>query len=216
MVASGSIIGNYRVLKKIGTGGMGAVYLAEHPLIGKRVALKVIHRELASNRDVVQRFFQEARAVNRIGSEHIVEIHDFGQTPEGDHFYMMEYLVGETLAQVLGRDRAFDVMRALHIGAQIAQALGAAHGAGVIHRDLKPDNVMLVMRGGDRDFVKLLDFGLAKMFAAHSVVTTAVGVLLGTPQYMSPEACESKPEAAHFHSRRLEEHPEASCRTPAS
>ena len=187
MVASGSIIGNYRVLKKIGTGGMGAVYLAEHPLIGKRVALKVIHRELASNRDVVQRFFQEARAVNRIGSEHIVEIHDFGQTPEGDHFYMMEYLVGETLAQVLGRDRAFDVMRALHIGAQIAQALGAAHGAGVIHRDLKPDNVMLVMRGGDRDFVKLLDFGLAKMFAAHSVVTTAVGVLLGTPQYMSPE-----------------------------
>ncbi len=197
MIAAGATIGNYRVLKKIGTGGMGAVYLAEHPLIGKRVALKVIHRELAGNRDVVQRFFQEARAVNQIGNEHIVEIHDFGVTPEGDHFYMMEYLEGQTLAQVLTHERVFDVMRALHVGAQIAAALGAAHSSGVIHRDLKPDNVMLVAKKGDPDFVKLLDFGLAKMFAAHSAVKTAAGVLLGTPQYMSPEACESKPHVDH-------------------
>ena len=197
MIEAGATIGNYRVLKKIGTGGMGAVYLAEHPLIGKRVALKVIHRELAGNREVVSRFFQEARAVNQIGSEHIVEIHDFGQTPDGDHFYMMEYLEGQTLANVLSRERVFDVMRALHIGAQVASALGDAHGSGVIHRDLKPDNVMLVARAGDPDFVKLLDFGLAKMFAVHTVVKTAVGVLLGTPQYMSPEACESKPSVDH-------------------
>ncbi len=177
---------------------MGAVYLCEHPLIGKRVALKVIHRELAGNREVVQRFYQEARAVNQIGNEHIVEIHDFGATPDGDHFYIMEYLEGQTLASVLTREGALPVMRALHIGAQIASALGAAHNAGVIHRDLKPDNIMLLPRLGDRDFVKVLDFGLAKMFAAGAAnVKTAAGVLLGTPQYMSPEACESKPTIDH-------------------
>src|SRR5450755_5090603 len=106
---------------------MEAVYLAEHPLIGKKVALKVIHRELASNREVVQRFFQEAKAVNKIGNEHIVEIHDFGITPEGDHFYIMEYLEGKNLASVLGHEAVLDTRRALHIGAQIASALAAAH-----------------------------------------------------------------------------------------
>jgi len=178
---------------------MGAVYLAEHPLIGKKVALKVIHRELANNKEVVQRFFQEAKAVTKIGNEHIVEIHDFGQTPEGDHFYIMEYLEGETLAGVLAKETCLHVMRALHIGAQIAAALAAAHAAGVIHRDLKPDNVMLTLRLGDPNFVVLLDFGLAKMFvgAGQSAVKTAAGVLLGTPQYMSPEACESKGNLDH-------------------
>jgi serine/threonine protein kinase len=198
VIAAGQSIGNYRILSKIGTGGMGAVYLAEHPLIGKKVALKVIHRDLANNREVVQRFFQEAKAVNKIGNEHIVEIHDFGITPENDHFYIMEYLEGRTLAHLLAADRRLDVMRALHVGAQIASALAAAHASGVIHRDLKPDNVMLTLRLGDPDFVKLLDFGLAKMFAAgSSAVKTAAGVLLGTPQFMSPEACESKPGIDH-------------------
>ncbi|MGE5185299.1 MAG: serine/threonine-protein kinase [Acidobacteriota bacterium] len=198
MITAGQSIGNYRVLSKIGTGGMGAVYVAEHPLIGKKVALKVIHRELANNKEVVQRFFQEAKAVNKIGNEHIVEIHDFGVTPEGDHFYIMEYLEGSTLAQVLARHRVLDCVRALHIAAQVASALGAAHASGVIHRDLKPDNVMLTTRLGDPDFVKLLDFGLAKMFASGpSAVKTAAGVLLGTPQYMSPEACESRPGLDH-------------------
>ncbi|MDX2090796.1 MAG: protein kinase [Kofleriaceae bacterium] len=199
MFSAGHVIGNYRVLQKIGTGGMGAVYLAEHPLIGKRIALKVIHRELANNKEVVQRFFQEARAVNKIGNEHIVEVHDFGVTPEGDHFYIMEYIDGRTLASVLTRERAVPIMRALHIGAQIANALGAAHSCGIIHRDLKPDNIMLVQRLGDPDFVKVLDFGLAKMFQAGgaAAVQTAIGVLLGTPQYMSPEACESKRDVDH-------------------
>ncbi|HLL25042.1 MAG TPA: serine/threonine-protein kinase, partial [Kofleriaceae bacterium] len=176
---------------------MGAVYLAEHPLIGKKVALKVIHRELAGNREVVQRFFQEAKAVNKIGNDHIVEIHDFGVTLDGDHFYIMEYLEGHTLAAVLSRDKTIDVMRALHIGAQIANALAAAHASGVIHRDLKPDNIMLMPRLGDPEFVKVLDFGLAKVFAEASAVKTAAGVLLGTPQYMSPEACESKTAIDH-------------------
>jgi tRNA A-37 threonylcarbamoyl transferase component Bud32 len=193
LLSPGANIGNYRVLQKIGTGGMGAVYLAEHPLIGKKVALKVIHKELATNREVVQRFFQEARAVNKIGNEHIVEIHDFGISPEGDNFYIMEYLEGKTLASVLTHSAVLDVMRSLHIGAQIANALSAAHAQGIIHRDLKPDNIMLMQRMGNQDFVKVLDFGLAKMFqGGPSAVQTAAGVLLGTPQYMSPEACESK------------------------
>ncbi|HTJ43071.1 MAG TPA: serine/threonine-protein kinase [Kofleriaceae bacterium] len=197
-VEPGQFIGNYRVLQKLGTGGMGAVYLAEHPLIGKRVALKVIHKELAGNREVISRFFNEARAVNKIGNEHIVEIHDFGQSPEGDYFFIMEYLEGRTLAQVLTADRVFDVVRTMHVGAQIAGALGAAHAAGIIHRDLKPDNVMLTMRVGDPDFVKILDFGLAKMFMGDGATNlTAAGVVLGTPQYMSPEACESKRDIDH-------------------
>src|SRR5262245_16424317 len=145
---------------------MGMVFLAEHPHIKKKVALKVIHRELAGNREVVTRFLNEARAVNQIGNEHIVEIHDFGQTDDGEHFFIMEYLEGRTLAMELARTgRGLAVPRALHVGAQIASALSAAHSHSIIHRDLKPDNVMLVERLGDRDFVKLLDFGLAKFLA---------------------------------------------------
>jgi len=191
--APGQALGNYRILSQIGVGGMGVVYLAEHPLIGKKVALKVIHQELARNREVVSRFFREAKAVNQIGNEHIVEINDFGQTPDGDYFLIMEYLEGRTLADSLGAERVLAPERSAHIGAQIAAALGAAHHASIIHRDLKPDNVMLVPKLGDRDFVKLLDFGLAKMLAdGDANQLTAQGVVLGTPQYMSPEACESK------------------------
>ncbi len=192
-IAPGQQVGNYRVQARLGVGGMGVVYLAEHPIIGKKVALKVIHRELSANREVIGRFYQEARAVNLIGNEHIVEVHDFGQSPEGDLFFVMEYLDGKTLAQVLTRERLLDVPRALHVSAQIADALAAAHTAGIIHRDLKPDNVMLLERSGDPAFVKLLDFGLAKVMSESGTKNlTAAGVILGTPQYMSPEACESK------------------------
>ena len=120
MIAAGQSIGNYRILNKIGTGGMGAVYLAEHPLIGKRVALKVIHRELAGNRDVVSRFFQEARAVNKIGNEHIVEVHDFGQSPDGYYFFLMEYLEGRTLAQVLAAEKVLSIPRSESPGITVA------------------------------------------------------------------------------------------------
>jgi serine/threonine protein kinase len=196
-IGEGQKIGNYRIIRRLGVGGMGTVYLAEHPLIGKRVALKVIHRELSSNKEVIARFFNEARAVNKIGNEHIVEIHDFGQSEEGEHFFIMEYLEGHTLAHELERG-VFGVQRGLHIAAQIANGLAAAHSCGIIHRDLKPDNVMLLDRLGDKDFVKVLDFGLAKMIHdSASQKLTAAGVVLGTPQYMSPEACESKPGIDH-------------------
>jgi serine/threonine-protein kinase len=198
-LTAGQAFGNYRILSRVGVGGMGMVFLAEHPHIGKKVALKVIHRELAGNKEVVSRFLNEARAVNQIGNEHIVEIHDFGQTDNGEHFFIMEYLEGKTLAMELARhERGIAVTRALHIGAQIASALAAAHAYAIVHRDLKPDNVMLIERLGDRDFVKLLDFGLAKFLAdSDSRKLTAAGVVLGTPQYMSPEACESRPGLDH-------------------
>jgi serine/threonine-protein kinase len=176
---------------------MGAVYLAEHPLIGKKVALKVIHRDLSQNREVVTRFFNEARAVNQIGNEHIVDISDFGQTPEGEYFFIMELLSGRVLGDVLEQERMLSPQRAIHVAAQIADALGASHAVGIIHRDLKPDNVYLVTKMGEPDFVKLLDFGLAKLTQTSRPNLTKQGVILGTPQYMAPEQCESKAQVDH-------------------
>ena len=190
------MFGNYRIVRKIGVGGMGAVYLAEHPGIGKQVALKVIHRELSANKEVISRFFTEARAANQIGNDHIVDIHDFGQTTDGEHFYIMEYIDGSTIAQLLSQFGILAPARVLHITAQLASGLAAAHRQGIIHRDLKPDNVIVVSRLGDADFVKILDFGLAKVLDTEQKLT-AVGVVLGTPQYMSPEACESKRDIDH-------------------
>ena len=146
MIATGQTIGNYRVVSKIGTGGMGAVYLAEHPLIGKRVALKVIHRELAGNRDVVQRFFQEAQAVNKIGHPNIIDISDFGLLPDGRPYFVMEFLEGEDLGKRLARVGRFTPEQAAPILLQTLDALGAAHAERIIHRDLKPDNIFLARR----------------------------------------------------------------------
>jgi tRNA A-37 threonylcarbamoyl transferase component Bud32 len=188
----GQSVGNYRLIRQLGAGGMGAVFMAEHTLIGKKVALKILHRELAQDREVVARFFNEARAVNQIGHEHIVDITDFGQSAAGDHFFVMELLSGRALSEVLAREKRLPPARALKIAAQMADALAAAHAAGIIHRDLKPENVVLVDRQGDKDFVKLLDFGLAKLTDGRSAPQTRAGVVLGTPQYMSPEQCESK------------------------
>ncbi|MBK9070878.1 MAG: protein kinase [Myxococcales bacterium] len=196
-IGIGDSLGNYKIVSRLGNGGMGAVYLAEHPVIGKRVAVKVIHKDLAASRDVIARFFQEARAVTAIGHEHIVEAHDFGQAPDGEYFYVMEYLQGETLAALMVAQRQVELSRACKIAIQIAGALGAAHERGIMHRDLKPDNVMLIDRRGDRDYVKLLDFGLAKFFDGNTTGLTAVGSVVGTPQYMSPEACQSQKQVDH-------------------
>jgi len=198
-IQEGQKLGNYRVLRRIGSGGMGEVFLAEHPLIGKRIALKVIHREFGgANAEAVARFANEARAVSQVGGDHVVQIHDFGETPDGDCFFVMDYLDGRTLAHELAGASHLSIARTLYIGAQLAQALAAVHSRNILHRDLKPDNVMLVERGGDPDFAMLLDFGLAKFLGdSAGPQLTAQGVLIGTPQYMSPEACEGKGRLDH-------------------
>ncbi len=198
MIEVGTTVGNYQVVQKIGQGAMGAVFLATHPVIGKRVALKVIHPELAGNEEMVARFFNEARAVTQIGHENIVDVQDFGQTPDGDSFIVMELLEGAGLGDRLKAEGSFSIPRATHIGMQMADGLAAAHARGIIHRDLKPDNVMLVMRGGDSDFVKILDFGLAKLSGPGAMQNkTKTGSLLGTPHYMAPEQAEGKKAIDH-------------------
>src|SRR5665213_1353190 len=196
MIDIGHTIGNYKITAKLGEGGMGVVYLAEHPVIGKKVAMKAIHPELSKNSDVVSRFITEAKAVNQIGHEHIVDIADFGNTSDGEFYFVMEYLQGESLSDRLKREKQIPIGQAMSIGAQIADALNASHQQGIIHRDLKPENIFLCTRGGSRDFVKVLDFGLAKLTQNDQKVThkTRTGSVMGTPYYMSPEQCEGKTE----------------------
>ena len=199
MIQVGATVGNYQVLQKIGAGAMGNVWLAHHPVIGKRVALKVIHAELASNEEMLARFFNEARAVTQIGHENIVDVQDFGQTPDGDNFIVMELLEGASLGDKLKHEGALSVPRATHIALQLADGLAAAHARGIIHRDLKPDNIFLISRGGDPDFVKVLDFGLAKLTGPSQAMQhqTKTGSLLGTPHYMAPEQAENVKKVDH-------------------
>jgi serine/threonine-protein kinase len=199
MIAVGQTIGNYTLTAKLGEGGMGVVYLAEHPVIGRKVAMKAIHPELSRNPEVVSRFVTEAKAVNQIGNEHIVDIHDFGTTPDGEFYFVMEFLQGDALADRLKRAAPLEPARALAIAAQVADALGASHQHGIIHRDLKPENIFLINRSHTTDFVKVLDFGLAKLTQGEEKVThkTRTGSVMGTPYYMSPEQCEGKPNIDH-------------------
>jgi serine/threonine-protein kinase len=196
MIEVGQKVGNYRVLEQIAQGRMGAVYLAEHPVIGRKVAVKVIHPQLTNNPEVVARFVNEASAISRIGHQHIVGVTDCGRTLANDFYFIMEYLEGRSLADLIVAEAPLLPARALELAAQIADALAAAHAAGVIHRDLKPENVFLVKRGRDPDFAKVLDFGLAKLL--HDDRTTSrdarAGVVMGTPYYMAPEQCEGTRE----------------------
>ena len=178
---------------------MGVVYLAEHPVIGKKVAMKAIHPELARNAEVVSRFVTEAKSVNQIGHEHIVDISDFGNTTDGEFYFVMEYLQGESMSERLKREERLPVQSAINIVAQVADALGSSHEHGIIHRDLKPENIYLISRGAQKDFVKVLDFGLAKLTQVEEKVThkTRTGSVMGTPYYMSPEQCEGKATIDH-------------------
>jgi serine/threonine-protein kinase len=190
MIELGETVGNYRITAKLGEGGMGAVYLAEHPVIGRKAALKVIHARHGRNAEVVARFVNEATAIARIGHEHIVEVTDFGRTGAGDLYFVMEYLDGRTLAALLAAEAPLATARALAIAAQIADALAASHASGVVHRDVKPDNVFLVRRGDDASYVKVLDFGLAKLARDDAAGPgSRPGIVMGTPHYMSPEQC---------------------------
>ncbi len=199
----GQTIGNYLVTQKLGEGGMGAVYLAEHPSIGKKVALKVLHSEFSSNQDVAARFFNEAKAVNDIGHPNIVDIHDFGIIQAGGGreqlvYFIMEYLAGSTLSALIRAESPLPPERALGIALQVADALAASHKCGIVHRDLKPDNIILIRRARETDFVKLLDFGIAKLTGDVSGSRrTRTGIVMGTPAYMSPEQCEGRGNIDH-------------------
>ena len=198
----GETFGNYRITELIGEGGMGVVYLAEHPAIGRRAAVKILRPGLTDNPELTKRFFNEARAANAIRHPGIVEVFDCGTLQSGVSYIVMELLEGENLSERLrrvGRMRHPDARR---VAAQTASALAAAHAAGIVHRDLKPDNLFLVPDERDTalEMVKVLDFGIAKLGQdsgqIHSV-RTRTGSVMGTPAYMSPEQCRGTREIDH-------------------
>ena len=187
---SGTLIGAWVIEAEIGAGSMGQVYRARHQRLGRHVALKVLRDELLDNADLVERFLQEGRAVNQINHEHIVEVHDYFEERDPRRVYcVMEYLQGQSLAQRLAHHASsIDSIRSM--ARQMASALGASHAAGVVHRDLKPDNIFLVSRGDRDDWVKVLDFGVAKCVEplnGQPLVQTVQGAVMGTPRYMAPE-----------------------------
>ena len=190
----GEVIGSYRITERIGQGGMGTVYLAEHLLIGRKAALKVLVPDLSHNESVVNRFFNEARATTAVRHPGIVEIYDFGHHTDGSAYLVMEYLQGESLEARIRRLGTMSAVQSLPIVRHVASALAAAHDQEIVHRDLKPDNLFIVsdpeVAGGER--IKVLDFGIAKLAgdAKIGAFKTRTGAVLGTPSYMSPEQCK--------------------------
>ena len=197
-----TLAGRYLILRRIGEGGMGAVYEGKHTVIGKRIAVKVLLEKFHSKSDFVARLLQEARLASSIGHENIVDVTDFGTTDDGRSFVIMEFLDGEPLAALVMRDAPLPVERSLRIARQVASALGAAHAKGIFHRDVKPENVYLVKRG-DADFVKVVDFGISKAVkqgadeGPETYRLTHTGLLLGTPLYMSPEQARGEEDLDH-------------------
>ena len=188
----GQVVGEYTIESKLGQGGFGAVFKATHPLIGKVVAIKVLARKFSVDPEMVERFVAEARAVNQIRHRSIIDIFSFGQLDDGRHYYVMEYLEGETLDALLEARGKLPLGEALPILRSVARALDAAHAKGIAHRDLKPENIFLAQTD-DGPFPKLLDFGIAKLMGNDdSKSKTRTGIPMGTPYYMSPEQCRGK------------------------
>ena len=189
------LAGRYRVLGLLGTGGMGEVYRAEHVHMRKQLAIKVLHTELSGRADVAARFEREAVAAGRIAHPNVVAATDFGRLDDGSFYLALEFVEGESLRSIIGRKGAVPVASAVRIASQVASALEAAHAAQVVHRDLKPDNIMLV--AGSVDVVKVLDFGIAKVSGGVAdQALTRVGSVFGTPEYMSPEQAVGEPADA--------------------
>ncbi|HEY6180133.1 MAG TPA: serine/threonine-protein kinase, partial [Kofleriaceae bacterium] len=181
------MLGEYRIEGQIAEGAMGRVFAAVHPVIGKRAAIKVLTREQCADPHAVTRFLDEARVVNQIGHPNIVDIFAFGELPDGRHYFAMELLDGETLGARIRRE-PLTLGETCGVIRSLARALDAAHAKGVVHRDLKPDNVFLVAVRGEPPVVKLLDFGIAKLsYLDPADERTAIGAMMGTPQYIAPE-----------------------------
>ena len=191
---SGTMVGEYEVVAQLGRGGMGEVYEGQQPLIGKRVAVKVLLAEFLRTPEVVDRFVAEARAVNAIRHRGIVDIFSFGRLPDGRHYFVMEFLEGLPFDQLIKQRAPIPPADALRWADEVLDALDAAHRAGVVHRDIKPSNLFLVDTGHGRPYVKVLDFGIAKVspFKGNSTTGGDSSAVVGTPDYMAPEQARAK------------------------
>jgi len=181
----------YRVDSLLGEGGMGLVYRVTHTRLNKTLAMKVLRQENTRDPEVLARFRREAESASNIGNQHIIDVSDFGELTDGSTYFIMEFLDGLDLIDAIDSVDRMPEERALHIAIQVCRALGAAHDAGITHRDLKPENIFLIRRDDEEDFVKVLDFGIAKVGDGPNRLTRA-GEVLGTPHYMSPEQCEGE------------------------
>ena len=184
----GSILADrYHVIRRIGEGGMGQVYLAEHVKMKRKSAVKVLHQGMVHDPDAISRFNREASNASQIQHPNVAAIYDFGETPEGLIYLAMEFVDGEPLTKIIERHGALTAARAADIGEQVASALEAAHDMGIIHRDLKPDNIMITRGRAGEDVAKVVDFGIAKAMQGDDQKVTKTGLAIGTPEYMSPE-----------------------------
>ncbi|HVM42752.1 MAG TPA: serine/threonine-protein kinase, partial [Gemmatimonadales bacterium] len=179
----------YAIIKKLGEGGMGAVYLGEHVKMGRKSAIKVMNPAMANDPDAISRFNREASNASRISHPNVCQIYDFGETPEGIIYLAMEFIEGAALTDIIEKEGALPPLRAVRILKQSADALAAAHDLGIVHRDLKPDNIMIVQAKDGSDVAKVVDFGIAKAVAGDESgqKVTKTGLVVGTPEYMSPE-----------------------------
>ena len=184
----GSVIADrYHILKKLGEGGMGTVYLAEHVKMGRRAALKVMNPGMNQDPDAIARFNREAANASRLNHPNVCAIYDFGETPEGLIYLAMEFIEGESLTSLIEKNGTLAAPRAASIIHQAADALSVAHDYGIVHRDLKPDNIMISRNRDGSDLVKVVDFGIAKASSSDAQKVTKTGLVVGTPEYMSPE-----------------------------
>ncbi|MCX5748185.1 MAG: serine/threonine-protein kinase [Proteobacteria bacterium] len=194
----GELVGSYRIVSQLGAGGMGAVWLGEHTLIGSTAAIKILRPEYSENKTIVQRFFDEARAATRINHPGIVTVHDFGWQ-QGNAYLVMEHLRGESLSDTIEASGRVEPARALRLMHQCARAMAAAHAVGIVHRDLKPDNIYVLWDPHSGERIKILDFGIAKLLGddpgTHG--RTQTGLIMGTPAYMSPEQCRGAGDVDH-------------------
>ncbi len=188
--------GQFRVLERIGSGGMGAVYKAQQPSMDRFVAVKILHAKFTNRKDLVSRFRREARAMSHLTHPNTAKVFLYGQLDDGSCYIVMEHLEGKNLGQIVRHDGPMDPSRAIGVLLQACAALDEAHQKGIVHRDLKPENIFLCNQGGITDYVKVLDFGLAKVTEREmrpgSMILTQEGMVFGTPEFMSPEQAQGK------------------------